>query len=187
MKRRRKRRKIKRKKIKTAWMAAACRRLVASCQRRCGMAELLQAANWWLGFLICSSDILRTGEGPRDFGGVDVSTLEEVRAVSCGLPGSDDVMGSWICEIYRGMIIRKEKSLEDRWGALVLWTEGSNQKKIEGESEDGKKKNEDGGSFPDGSSSATSLVHCGKLRKKMKIAWPVRYQGLKKKEEGRKK
>ena len=91
------------------------------------------------GILIDATDALRTGGGPRDFGVVDASTLEEVRAVCCGLPGSDDVMGSWICEIYRGMIIRKEKSLENRWGALVLWTEGSNQKKIEGESEDGKK------------------------------------------------
>ena len=59
-----------------------------------GVAErLLTRLSGCLGFLIGSTDTIRTGGGPRDFGGVDASTLEEVRAVCCGLPGSDDVMG----------------------------------------------------------------------------------------------
>ena len=64
-----------------------------------GVAErLLTRLSGCLGFLIGSTDTIRTGGGPRDFGGVDASTLEEVRAVCCcGLPGSDGVMGNWIC------------------------------------------------------------------------------------------
>ena len=62
-----------------------------------------------------------------------------MRAVCCGLPGSDEVSwGVGYIGIYRGTIIRKVGSLEigEPWFSGLK--NGRNQKKIEGESRERK-------------------------------------------------